>query len=48
MKKPDSGEGEIPMMTNATAGFDTNKLRLPSGKDVFLNEVGSAMISTWH
>ena len=42
------GEGEISMMTNATAGFDTNKLRLPSGKDVFLNEVGSAMISTWH
>ena len=35
-------------MTNPTAGFDTNKLRLASKREVFLNEVGSAMISTWH
>ena len=53
-KKGDSREEVVlDPVTNPTTGFDTNKLRLRGGKkggegDVFLNEVGSAMISTWH
>ena len=40
-------------VTNPTIGFDTNTLKISGEKkgskaDVFLNEVGSAMISTWH
>ena len=38
--------------TNPTAGFDTTKIKLTltTGKkqEVFVNEVGSAMISTWY
>ena len=44
----DDGTNPIEPITNPTSGFDTNKLRLPSGMEVYLNEVGSAMISTWH
>ena len=38
--------------TNPTAGFDTTKIKLTLGsgkrQDVFVNEVGSAMISKWN
>jgi len=34
-------------VTNPTTGFDTNMLTLEN-RSVYVNEVGSAMISNWH
>ena len=48
----EKGPDEIGPETNPTAGFDTNKIKISSGgdkkTDVHVNEVGSAMISTWY
>jgi len=38
---------QISSETNPTVGFDTNKLKV-GGRELYVNEVGSSMISNWY
>ena len=47
-EQEENGEtGEMAGVTNPTTGFDTSSMVI-DGRTIYVNEIGSAMISNWH